>query len=193
MGPTYRAGILRARALARMEALEEAHGVRGVAYEMLGPPRLSKLLFEAALLERLYGTLDEGGSLDPDETAGRTLELVQEDGDLRQRIVSIGLPILLPDGGTVLRGPRVKVLPEEGQEVRAEALVEHGWVDLRAGNWERWRMRIRSFRAEVGRLPPLEEGSGGDHEYGDASGRIRPGRLAAWIFRYEDRGERIKR
>jgi hypothetical protein len=36
-------------------------------------------------------------------------------------------------------------------------------------------------------------GSVGDHEYGDLTGRIRPGRIAAWIFRYEDKGERIKR
>jgi hypothetical protein len=32
-----------------------------------------------------------------------------------------------------------------------------------------------------------------DHEYGDLTGSIRPGRLGAWIFRNEDRGERIKR
>ena len=37
------------------------------------------------------------------------------------------------------------------------------------------------------------EGSQGDQEFGDAEGRIRPGRMAAWIFRYEDKGERIKR
>jgi hypothetical protein len=53
-GPTYRAGVLREVAIARMEALEREHGVEAIAYEMLGPPRLSKLLFEVALLRRLY-------------------------------------------------------------------------------------------------------------------------------------------
>jgi NAD(P)-dependent dehydrogenase (short-subunit alcohol dehydrogenase family) len=193
MGPTYRAGILRARALSHMEALEQEHGVKGVAYEMLGPPRLSKLLFEAAILGRLFGTVEAAAGLDPEECAGRASTLLQEDGDLRQRIVSIGLPILLPDGGTLLRGPRLKVLPEEGEEADAETLVEQGWVDLRPANWERWRKRINRFRDELQALPGLEEGSLGDHEYGDGAGRIRPGRLGAWIFRYEDRGERIKR
>lgn len=193
MGPTYRAGILRAQALERMEAMEEEYGARGVAYEMLGPPRLSKLLFEAHILERLYGTLDSAAELDPAVAARRAGELVGADDDLRQRIVSIGLPILLADGGSLLRGPRVKVLPEEGETVDAQVLVERGWVDLRPRNWERWRERIRAYRDDVTGRPGLEAGSRGDHEYGDASGRIRPGRLGAWIFRYEDEGERIKR
>jgi hypothetical protein len=37
------------------------------------------------------------------------------------------------------------------------------------------------------------EGSQDGQEFGDAEGRIRLGRMAAWIFRYEDKGERIKR
>ena len=87
----------------------------------------------------------------------------------------------------------MKVLPEEGQETRAEALVDQGWVDLRRENWERWRDRLRRFREELESAPSLELGSRGDHDHGDDTGRIRPGRLAAWIFRYEDKGERIKR
>jgi NAD(P)-dependent dehydrogenase (short-subunit alcohol dehydrogenase family) len=193
MGPTYRAGILRGQALERMEALEEEHGVKGVAYEMLGPPRLSKLLFEGAILERLFGTVDAAAGLDPEGAARRAGDLVSEDDDLRRRIVSIGLPILLPDGVSMLRGPRLKVLPEEGESVHAQVLIDRGWVDLRAENWLRWRERVRAYRAELEARPGLEEGSRGDHEYGDRSGRIRPGRLSAWIFRYEDRGERIKR
>ena len=193
MGPTYRAGVLRSQAIHRMETLEEEHGVKGVAYEMLGPPRLSKLLFEGAMLERLFGTVEAGAAMDPEDTAARAEALVRSDAELRQRIVSIGLPILLPDGGSVLRGPRLKVLPEEGQETRAEALVDQGWVDLRRENWERWRDRLRRFREELETAPPLELGSRGDHDHGDETGRIRPGRLAAWIFRYEDKGERIKR
>ncbi|MGH7615079.1 MAG: short-chain dehydrogenase, partial [Gemmatimonadales bacterium] len=48
-GPTYRAGILRAHALERLDALEREHETRSVAYEMLGPPRLAKMLYEARL------------------------------------------------------------------------------------------------------------------------------------------------
>jgi NAD(P)-dependent dehydrogenase (short-subunit alcohol dehydrogenase family) len=193
LGPTYRAGVLRGRALAYMDAMEEEHGIKSVAYEMLGPPRLSKLLFEAAVLERLYGTLAAASELDPDEAAARSRELLEGDTDFRQRILSIGLPILLPEGDRVLRGARVKVPPEPGQAPDDPRVVDAGWVDLRPGNWARWRDRVTAVRREIESRPGLEMGSVADHEYGDETGRIRPGRLAAWIFRVEDRGERIKR
>jgi hypothetical protein len=193
LGPTYRAGVLRGQVLAHMDAMEEEHGVRSVAYEMLGPPRLSKLLFEASLLERLYGELEEASRLDARETATRTRALVEEDDDLRQRILSVGLPILLPDGRTVLRGAHVKVPPEPGLPVDDPLVVDAGWVDLRRENWERWRGRVQAVQDEIESRPGLEYGSVADHEYGDEAGRIRPGRLAAWTFRVEDQGERIKR
>src|SRR5690606_22838525 len=62
-GPTYRAGVLREVAIERMESLEQQHSLRAVAYEMLGPPRLSKLLFEAELLARLYPDLHVAAAL----------------------------------------------------------------------------------------------------------------------------------
>lgn len=192
-GPTYRAGVLRSHALRRMEEMERERGEEGVAYEMLGPPRLSKLLFEAAMLGRIYGTVEAGAELDPEDASNRARALVEEDADLRQRILSIGLPILLPDGGRVLRGPTVKVPPEEGREPTDPRVVDAGWVDLRSANWRRWRERLEAVRQEVKERPELEAGSRADHDHGDESGRIRPGRLAAWIFRHEDQGERIKR
>jgi NAD(P)-dependent dehydrogenase (short-subunit alcohol dehydrogenase family) len=193
LGPTYRAGVLRGRALSYMDALEAEHGVRSVAYEMLGPPRLSKLLFEGALLERLYGTLEAASELAAEDAAVRSRELVEWDDDLRQRILSIGLPILLPDGDSVLRGAKVKVPPEAGMPADHPRIVDAGWVDLRAENWARWKGRIATILGEIRTRPGLEMGSVADHEYGDETGRIRPGRLAAWIFRVEDKGERIKR
>jgi len=193
MGPTYRAGVLRSIAIDRMEALEEEAGLRSVAYEMLGPPRLSKLLFEGEILSRLFGKLESASALDPAVTAERARALLDEDADLRQRIVSIGLPILLPDGDRLLRGPEVKVRPEEGLPAGDPRLVERGWVDLRPQNWQRWSERCGQLLREIAERPGIDQGSGGDHEYGDRTGDIRPGRMAAWIFRYEDKGERIKR
>jgi NAD(P)-dependent dehydrogenase (short-subunit alcohol dehydrogenase family) len=193
LGPTYRAGVLRGQALAHMDAMEKAHGVQAVAYEMLGPPRLSKLLFEAALLGRLYGTLEAATGLDPDDASARTEAIVREDDDFRQRILTIGLPILLPGGDRILRGAAVKVPPEPGLPADHPRVVDNGWVDLRPSNWERWRDRIRTIHREIQDRPGLEMGSVADHEYGDDTGAIRPGRLAAWIFRVEDKGERIKR
>ena len=192
LGPTYRAGVLRSRVLAHMDRMEAEHGVHSVAYEMLGPPRLSKLLFEAAILERLHDDLDAAAALDPEATADGARSLIEEDDDLRQRILSIGLPILLPDG-RLLRGARVKVPPEPGLPPDHPRVVDAGWVDLRRSNWGRWRDRIEAIRDEIAARPGVEMGSVADHEYGDGTGRIRPGRLASWIFRIEDRGERIKR
>jgi hypothetical protein len=191
-GPTYRAGVLRESALERMESLEREHGVKAVAYEMLGPPRLSKLLFEAEILSRLHGDLRKAAILDPDDTAERAHKLLQEDADLRVRIISIGLPILLPDGATMLRGPDVKVAPEAGQSPTDARLADNGWVDLRASNWRTWKGRAQALARDLD-LPLADKGSRVDVDPEPRRAGIRPGRLAAWVFRYEDKGERIKR
>ncbi|GMR12033.1 MAG: hypothetical protein BMS9Abin29_0220 [Gemmatimonadota bacterium] len=193
LGPTYRAGVLRAEAIRVMERMESEHGVEAVAYEMLGPPRLSKLLFEAAILKRLYGDMATGVRLDASETATAAAEMVNEDADLRRRILSIGLAIVLPGGKSLLRGPVVKVPHNSGCADLDEGVVSGGWVDLRASNWERWRERLVALSEEIDRRPGIEAGSVSDHEYGDAERKLRPGRLASWILRREDRGERTKR
>jgi NAD(P)-dependent dehydrogenase (short-subunit alcohol dehydrogenase family) len=192
-GPTYRAGVLREVAISRMEELEREHGVRAVAYEMLGPPRLSKLLFEAAILARLHADLPALASLDPDDTAARAAGLVAQDEDLRVRMLSIGVPILLPDGETLLRGSDVKVRPEAGQDPTDPRLVDNGWVDLRPHNWRRWRQRAQQMLSELELRPPADAGSRADLEPGHRGSGLRPGSLASWIFRNEDRGARIKR
>ncbi|HET6233036.1 MAG TPA: hypothetical protein VFE05_23365 [Longimicrobiaceae bacterium] len=192
-GPTYRAGVLRESALARMDELEDANGVSSIAYEMLGPPRLAKLLFEGAILSRLHGgDLGSAASLDPAEMARAAEALVTGDADLRTRMLSIGLPVLLADGARVLRGGDVKVRPEEGEHGWQWA-ADNGWVDLRAANWERWRGRLGQILQRLDGLVDPDGGSRWDVEPWERARRIRPGALAAWIFRYEDGGERIKR
>jgi hypothetical protein len=185
---------MREAALQRMAEMEEEHGVESVAYEMLGPPRLSKLLFEAAILGRLFdGNLQAAAALDAERVAADADQLLRADEDLRTRILSIGLPILLPDGERMLRGPDVKVGPETGVAVDGERLAENGWVDLRPSNWARWRGRAGSMLGALEGSSGAEAGSGRDLEPWYASRRIRPGALAAWVFREEDRGARIKR
>ncbi len=192
-GPTSRAGVLREVALERMETLEREQGVDAVAFEMLGPPRLSKLLFEAHLLGRLYGGLDEAAELDPETTAEQAAGLVATEPQLRVRILSIGLPILLPDGARLLRGPDVKCPPDNGAEPDVAHLADAGWVDLRPANWEKWRQRLAAMKAELAAAPGPEYGSRADYAPGDRRRRLRPGALAAWIFRNEDAGARMKR
>jgi NAD(P)-dependent dehydrogenase (short-subunit alcohol dehydrogenase family) len=192
MGPTYRAGVLREVALERMSELEREHDVESVAYEMLGPPRLSKLLFEGAILGRLYGDLGSLASSDPEVTAQKATALIDSDADLRSRILSIGLPILRGDG-KLLRGPEVKVAPLNGQSLSDPKLADNGWVDLRVENWSKWRVRATAMLKEIdGRAGP-DQGSRFDTEPGSRRKHLRPGRMAAWIFRKEDRGERVKR
>lgn len=193
LGSTYRGGVLRAAALETMQRMEVEHGVEGVAYEMLGPPRLSKLLFEAQLIRRAFPTLDAAVGMDPVAMGAKAQSLIQEDDDLRQRILSVGIPILLADGESILRGPRVNVPPHEGWPATDPRLRDNGWVDLRPENWTHWKKRLDQFTSELRDRPGAEMGSRSDIDFGDGTGEIRPGRLAAWIFRYEDAGERIKR
>jgi hypothetical protein len=192
MGPTYRGGVLRELALRRMEELEAETGQRSVAFEMLGPPRLSKLLFEAYILERLYETLQRASELDAALTAREAEELLKNDDDLRTTILSIGLPIISADGASVLRGPELKAKPEKGTQVD-DRLIARGWVDLRPSNWQLWRDRVHRFIEEVTEAPGPDEGSIADVDQASRGNRIRPGATVAWIFKREDGGERVKR
>jgi NAD(P)-dependent dehydrogenase (short-subunit alcohol dehydrogenase family) len=191
-GPTYRAGVLREVAMERMADLEKEHQVESVAYEMLGPPRLSKLLFEAAILGRLFGDLSHLAAADAADIATRAQQLIEGDADLRVRMLSIGLPIVLTDG-RMLRGAEIKVAPLPGQSPTDPKLVDNGWVDLREANWRKWVQRANAMLAEIDPRTGPDHGSRRDAEPGSRRFQLRPGRMAAWIFRTEDRGERKKR
>lgn len=199
LGPTYRAGVMRHRALERMRRLEAEHGVDSIAFEMLGPPRLSKLLYEAYLLKRLLGSLARIAESDPDETSARASELVHRDAALRARMLSIGIPIWLPDG-RILRGPEMKTPPYK-DEARAavdpqavEKWADAGWVDLRPVNMGRWRDRAREILARLERHPADDTSSAlfEDVEYWRADDELPVGRVAAWILGVEEKGQRGK-
>jgi len=192
MGPTYRGGAMREAALKHMEQLEEEHGVRSIAFEMLGPPRLSKLLFEGEILRRLFADIDAACALDAEGTSEQASRLLNDDTTFRSDIVSIGIPILLADGQGLLRGPWVSVEPEYNTAFSPE-WANRGWVDLRPESWALWRRRCKGFRDRVANARGPEHGSGVDLDVRSRSGHIRPGALAAFVFRYEDAGERVKR
>jgi NAD(P)-dependent dehydrogenase (short-subunit alcohol dehydrogenase family) len=192
-GPTYRAGVLREAALARMERLERERGIHSVAYEMLGPPRLTKLLFEAEILSRLFLDIPSAAQLDPEVTAPMAEALIREDRELRIRALTAGLPILLPDGAHLLRGPQVRIAPAPGQALDDPRLRDSGWIDLRSENWHLWRKRLATITHALETRPGPDHGSRADLEPDDRATQLRPGRLAAWVFRYEDDGERVKR
>ncbi|MDX1645037.1 MAG: SDR family oxidoreductase, partial [Thermoanaerobaculia bacterium] len=156
MGPTYRAGVLRHFALEQMRELQAEHGTRSVAFEMLGPPRNSKLLFEAELLREAFGTMSAVRAATPEKIRDSLNDLVRKRRRLASEIVSIGIPILL-DSGEIIRGPKVLIPARSTDEPidpeRLETWVDAGWVDLRLENCATWRDRFLAIHAEVSEIP----------------------------------------
>ncbi|MDW7997051.1 MAG: short-chain dehydrogenase [Bacteroidota bacterium] len=109
LGPTYRGGVLRHIALETLRRLECEHQTEGVAFEMLGPPRLTKLLYETHLLKRVFGSIPTVLEHSPEDMAVSLWNLLCRDSRLRSQILTVGLVILLPDGRRYLRGSEVKV------------------------------------------------------------------------------------
>lgn len=187
LGPTYRAGLLRGAALARLRELEKAHRVDSVAFEILGPPRLSKLLYEAYLLKRVYGTMKNVLAQTPEKLSIALWEFIRRDDDTRVGIISIGLPILLPDGQRLLRGPVMK-----GQD------AESGWIDLTPANLGRWQERLKAIVAELTSDALTDSSSRIDRRFPGQRAwapddGLDIGEIAGWLFIHEDLGERIKR
>ena len=200
MGPTYRAGLMRHWVLEKLRTLEKEHGVESVAFENLGPPRLSKLLHEADLLRRTYGSMESVRDGEPAEMSRRLAEEVSRDAARRREIVSIGIPILLPDG-RLLRGPESKIPPviagTETYEItpeRVETWAQAGWVDLREANMARWTERFARIHAEMDAIPPRDTSSRflRDRQFWGEKGKIQPGKVVGWIFATEEQGARMK-
>ncbi len=191
-GPTYRAGILRRHALDRLRELERSSGERSVAFEMLGPPRLTKLLFEAYLCGRLRPSVRALATSAAAALAEESHALVRADATLRQRILSVGIPILAPDGVRLYRGAHVVVPPAAGDPCVA---APRGWVDLRPDALGQWIRRAQVIVAQAEQRQALTQESGSDVAWTapGADDPVSPARLATWVFAVEDQGERIKR
>ncbi len=200
MGPTYRAGYLRHTALEKMEALEKEHGVESVAFELLGPPRLSKLLYEAYLFKKTVRTMQALRDADEKALSQQLVQLISENRELRSQIISIGIPILMPDGKRLLRGPTVKIPPFRGEDVldiqpgKIDIWAHDGWVDLRPQNIHTWKERMARIFAEIETVPPDDTSSHYDRDraYWLEDGEINVGKIVGWIFTNEEKGLRMK-
>jgi hypothetical protein len=198
MDPTYRAGVLRATALKRLETLENEHQVASVAFEMLGPPRLSKLLFEADLLRRIRGSIGGVAEDDPEKLAADAAQYMKNHQDFRTQILSIGIPVLLPDGSSLLRGPRMVIPTVWEEKVVTPASIDRwssqGWVDLRVANMEKWQRRFRAVLAEAGAIDPDDSSSRHDlaEEFRSPDNEIPIGKMVGWLFIREEQGLRMK-
>lgn len=200
LAPTYRAGFLFNSAITMMRKLEAEHNVRSIAFEMLGPPRLSKLLFEAHLLRSTFVTIKGVLASDPREISKTLEHYIFSERRLRAEILSIGIPILLSDGKTLLRGTTVKIPPYRGENVlpitpeNIDTWAHDGWVDLRVSNMERWQNRFRQIMAEVEGIPAADTSSRFLHtaEYWNHFDELDEGKVVGWIFIVEEKGRRMK-
>jgi hypothetical protein len=198
MGATYRAGLLRQRVLKEMERLAGD----GFAYGLLGP-RVAKLIFEAHLLRQCYGTLERVVQSSPDEVS-RTLEReVAKNSKTRSAALSLGIPILLSNGETLLFATRA--LPDKGWEegpmrITREVIKKWSsqeWIDLRSQNVSQWRARFREILKES-RHSVKDSSSRFDRGSRfwprDKKGQIiiDPGEIVGWILVQESGGSQDK-
>jgi hypothetical protein len=198
--PTYRAGFLTEFALKKMRELEKQYNVESIAFELLGPPRLSKLLYEAHLLKLAYGSMENAVKQDPKDMSQKCAEIIKSNKKLRAQIISIGIPILMPDGETLIRGNEIKIPPYRGEntvEITPEKInhwAYDGWVDLRVENMEVWKRRFEQIIKETQLIPPGDTSSRAvrTKDYWEDFKTINEGKLAGWILDREERGMRMK-
>src|SRR5262249_21594292 len=148
MVPSYRAGYLRGSAIEAMRRLEHETKSHSIATGELGPPKLTKLLYESHLLKTKYRTLQAVVERSAEEISDSLWGYLQRNHDLRNTIISIGIPILPPEGDRLIRGPRINVPEYAGKtklpvsEAAIDDWAERGWLDLRPANMRRWQDRF---------------------------------------------------
>jgi hypothetical protein len=204
MTSSYRAGLLRNVAMKDLQRIEREHGVPSIALGDLGPPELSKLLFEAWLLREEFGDEvlgsvhdEKGAPMAPESLAERLAARVR-DSEVGRQAVSIGIPILLPDGRRLLRGPVVKVpeikgkrkVAKLGDPAELDRWARRGWIDLRPANMRRWQERF--LRMAAARQELAERGSAAVSRETYLPLALKIGDVVAWIFNNEMGGYRVK-
>jgi len=198
--PSYRAGLIRKDALKKMEALEKETGKDSVAFELLGPPRLTKLLYEVYILKQLKGSIKKVLNSDAEELATSMEKEILENQELRSTILSVGTPILLKDGKTFLRGPDISEPNFEGRTVleinadNIEKWTSGGWLDLRVTNVKKWQERLADLNADMEKETQQDYSSYyfRNRRFLGATKRMDIGVIVNWVLEYEDKGYRIK-
>lgn len=195
INPSFRAGVLRQTALDKLARIEEETQSHSVALGQLGPPELSKLLYEAYLLKLNYRTLRQVLHTPATEVSETLRHFVEENELLRTQITSIGVPILLPDGRQLIRGPRINIPESIYHEVELspegiEAWAEKGWVDLRPSNCKTWQARFERMRRTQHMLHTRGTSSVTMKTYLPET--IEIGSVVAWLFNNDYQGYRIK-
>ncbi len=198
--PTYRAGYMQHSAVEKLAELEKTYNVASVAFELLGPPRLSKLLYEIHILNSFCKTMFDITEADPKQLSDKAMEVISNNKKLRSEVISIGIPILLSDGKSLLRGTNIKIPAFRGEnelEINTENIERwamEGWVDLRVSNMEKWQTRIKELIEESENLPANDTSSMHvrTRAYWNNYREINIGKICSWLFIHEEQGNRMK-
>ncbi len=200
LGPSYRGGLLRESAIRQLTDLEQKHSNEGVAYELLGPPRLSKLLYEANILKNICGDFDSVINSSGDVLRNKAIEFIKSSDELRQKILSIGLPILLSKDeylrGASMKVPKINPWSDcEFNEKNIDKWCSEGWIDLRKENFVAWIDRFKKIKAQSQKNIYDTTGSRFVYSssYWNDYKKIEEGKIVAWIFETEEKGYRFKR
>lgn len=198
MDPSYRGGYIRQGAIDMMMAMEDTKGIPSIAIGALGPPQLSKFLYEVFLLQRFCPTVAElaSSTFSADDISKKILNYLEENQDVQQLITSLGLPILLPDGKSILRGPSINI-PESKVhatvKINSAADIDNwakqGWIDLRTSNMTAWKKRAERMLASQS---IHNEGSANYNAETYMKKELIPGEVVGWIFINEFDGARGK-
>ena len=199
LNPSYKAGLIRSAAMTDLELVESQSGIPSVALGRLGPPELSKLLFEAHLFKEAFGTMTNACASTKSATEiSQMLVSVLESSGVAKTAPSIGIPVLLPDGSDILRGPKINVPELMGHGTRVElkdskaleGWVKKGWIDLRPDNVELWLSRFEKMIKARAILRDMGSASASITSYLGNTFEI--GEVVAWIFNNEMTGYRMK-
>jgi hypothetical protein len=201
LNPSYKAGLVRSVALSDLKHAEDDAEIPSIALGRLGPPELSKLLFEAQLLKECFQTLGnvlyDGKKKRKAEDLSKIIYDHLPNSSVNHVAPSIGIPILSADGTTILRGPRINVPELSGHRVSAsmddanvQKWASKGWIDLRPINMDCWLERIAKMVDARLELRDTGSAAASIHSYLPTVFEI--GEVVAWIFNNEMGGYRIK-
>jgi len=203
LGPSYRGGVMVKDAIKYLEELSEKTEFPSVAFEILGPPRLSKLIFEAYILSQTFRTYDKLANSEPSEISERMWSYISENEKILNYITSVGLGVLSPDLELYytenLKVPKLPVENFKERDIRLWA--KEGWVDTTYENAKLWRNRaimilenIEDKRRRIlkDKASSVDDREGLDPSTLKADLRIIPGYCASFVFINEDKGKRSR-
>lgn len=216
LGPGFRAGVSRTYAEHLFEELSVASKVStvpSIALGRLGPPQLSKILFEAHILKLYFGenSLKKLADCDNIQELSQKLSMKAQEAvqvqvgpfdgsttilSITYVAPSIGVPILLHDN-KLLRGPNITIPEPRGYyssfemtESTIRHCAQNGWIDLTPANLEQWRLRARHILSEPEETNKSAVRIGFRYNPDGNRNEINPAAIASWILAGELHGQR---